>query len=54
MSLANCFVSAFFGLGENGNQLIFGQFRQRGHHRQPADEFGNETVIQQILRFGVL
>ena len=42
------------GVGEDGNQLILGQFGQGRHHRQPADEFGNETVIQQILRLGAL
>ena len=42
------------GLGQNGNQLVFGQFRQHRHHRQAPDEFGNETEAQQIFRLDVL
>jgi len=33
-------VNAFPRVGQNRNQLGFGQFGQDGDHRQTADEFG--------------
>ena len=34
--------------------MRFGQFRQDGHHRQAADEFGNEPKCEQVFRFNVM
>ena len=42
------------GVGQNRNQLVLGQFRQHGHHRQAADELGDEAEAEQIFRLDVL
>ena len=36
--------------GEDLDELVLGEFAQRGDHRQAADEFGDEAVVQQVLR----
>ena len=35
--------------GENLDELVLGEFAQRGDHWQAADEFRDEAVVQQVL-----
>ena len=41
-------------LGENGDELIFGELLEHGDHRQPANELGDESERNEILGFDVL
>ena len=39
---------------KDGDELILGELLQRGDHREAANEFGDEPVTEQILRFHML
>jgi len=39
-----------FWLGEDGHQLILGQFPKRGNDGQAADEFRNQSKVKEIFR----
>ena len=42
------------GGGQDGDELFLGQFLQCRDHRQASNEFGDESVAEQILRFHML
>ena len=44
-----CLMIAFFGSREDAHQRRLVQVVQGGDHRQPADELGDEPVLQQVL-----
>ena len=39
-----------FRFGQNLYQRVFGQFAERGHHRQAADQLGDQAELDQIFR----
>ena len=49
-----CLVSAFFGSIRIGHQRSFVELLERRHHRQAADELGDQTVLDQIFRLDVV
>ena len=46
----NCFTTAFFGSVSTRTRGVPVQALQAHHHRQPADQFGDEPVLQQVFR----
>ena len=45
-----CLTIAFFGRVRISISAIFVQIVQHAHHRQAADEFGNQAELDQVFR----